>query len=102
VELHFDLSDAYRLLTASTRLEKSKELDEFQASFLTYQIHQTLTQPPSEICADNSIRESAFYQWLVKVAKQHNRHYADLILRTRLAYLVLKERSPIGLRYVGA
>jgi hypothetical protein len=75
-DLHIDLPDAYRLLTASTRLERSKELDEFQASFLTYQIHQTLMQPPSEICVDNSIQISAFYQWLVKVAKQQNSNHS--------------------------
>jgi hypothetical protein len=69
-DLQLDLSDAYRILTASTRLEKSKEIDEFKAGFLTYQIHQALMQHLAKICVDVTI--NALYEWLVTAAKQHN------------------------------
>jgi len=71
-DLQLDLSDAYRILTASTRLEKSKEIDEFKAGFLTYTINQALTHYLDEICVDQKITINALYEWLVKAAKQHN------------------------------
>ena len=66
-------SDIYRILTASERLEKTKELDNLEASFLTYRIHQALTTPPVELLDDDhKIRINSLHQWLVTEAESHN------------------------------
>ena len=68
-----DVSDRFFILTASERLEKSKELDSLEASFLTHHFQQALNEAPPEIVeADKTIRVSALYEWLLKEAKQHN------------------------------
>src|SRR2546427_4610429 len=68
-----DISDRYLILTASDRLEKSKELDVLKASFLTHILHQTLSTPPFKIVnAENKIYVVALYDWLVEATKQHN------------------------------
>jgi hypothetical protein len=71
-DLQFDLSDAYSILTASSRLEAGKEIDDFKAGFLTYQINQAFTDNIAEICVDKKITINRFYEWLNTAAKQHN------------------------------
>jgi hypothetical protein len=71
-DLQLDLSDAYSILTASTRLEKGKEIDDFKAGFLTYQIHQALINNKTKICVENNIKIYALYEWLKNAAEQHN------------------------------
>lgn len=73
VEWRPDLSDRFFILTASERLERSKELDSLQASFLTHHLQHALNEPPQDIVdEDKTIRVSALYDWLLKEAKQHN------------------------------
>lgn len=68
-----DTSDAYRMLTASEKLEKAKELEELKASFLTYQFYKALTDAAVEIAdKDNKIHINALYEYLRKKAVEHN------------------------------
>jgi hypothetical protein len=71
-DLQLDLSDAYSILTASSRLEKSKEIDDFKAGFLTYTINQAVIHNIAEICVDQKITIYTLYDYLVKAAKEHN------------------------------
>lgn len=66
-------SERYRILTASERLEEGKELDQFQASFLTYYIHDALVSKCNKV-ADNDgvIRINKLYDWLYSQAQEHN------------------------------
>ena len=68
-----NLSDSYRLLTASERLEKSKEFDNLNASFLTHHLSQAL-KTPSELLVDEkgSISINALGAWLENQAKEYN------------------------------
>ncbi|AFZ61343.1 caspase family protein [Anabaena cylindrica FACHB-243] len=66
-------SDRYFLMTASQRLEKTKEIDELKASFLTFYIHKALTESPSEISdIENRVRINNLYEWLTRKSKEHN------------------------------
>lgn len=65
--------ESYRLLTSSKRLERSKEFDDLQASFLTYSIHQALTTIPNEILdARKKITVNKLYDWLKVQANLYN------------------------------
>lgn len=67
-------SDYYRIMTASEYLEEAKELDAFQASFLTYHIYQALTTYPIEIAdEENKIRINDFYEWVKEKAGEYNK-----------------------------
>lgn len=71
---HPDFSDVFRILTASERLEKTKEVDELKASVLTYYIHQAFVSKQSLakiVEADHKIHINKLYQWLVEVTKQY-------------------------------
>ena len=66
-------SERYRMLTASERLQKTKELDELEASFLTFHLYQALQKPPNAIVdTEGKIRVNALGDWSEKQAKQHN------------------------------
>ncbi|MCL2936932.1 MAG: caspase family protein, partial [Trichodesmium sp. MAG_R02] len=67
------LSENYFIMTASERLQLTKEIDNLEASFLTYYIYQALTEPTSEISdQDNLVHINNLYQWLKQKAKEHN------------------------------
>jgi uncharacterized caspase-like protein len=56
-------SERYRILTASERLEQSKEIDLFQASFLTYYLHRALVSEFHEVAdGDGKIRVNRLYE----------------------------------------
>ena len=66
-------SENYFIMTASERLQLTKEIDNLEASFLTYYIYQALTEPTSEISdQDNLVHINNLYQWLKQKAKEHN------------------------------
>ena len=71
---HPDFAEMFRVLTASERLEKAKEVDELQASFLTYLLHQALMHRYLEIAdrQNHKIYLNELYEWLKNSAKQHN------------------------------
>ncbi|MDM8565822.1 caspase family protein [Candidatus Halobeggiatoa sp. HSG11] len=73
--LQLNLSEAYRVLTASTRLERSKEIDEFKAGFLTYKLNQALANL-TEINIGQKVTINRLYEWLVEEAKQHNARHS--------------------------
>jgi len=85
-DLQLDLSDAYSILTASTRMEKSKEIDDFNAGFLTYQINQLLTYNIAEICVDKKITIHRFYDSLNTAAKQYNLNHSVQVPIPNLFY----------------
>lgn len=68
-----ETSDSYRMLTASEKLERAKELEELKASFLTYQFYKALTDAATEIAdKDNKIHINALYDYLKQKALEHN------------------------------
>ncbi|WP_353572674.1 caspase family protein [Candidatus Albibeggiatoa sp. nov. BB20] len=78
-EWSFDISDSYRILTASERLEKAKEIDELKASFLTYQIHDALSNHETDIATTEQLGISELYQWLKKQTHQYNAQHQETI-----------------------
>jgi len=68
----FEQSDKFLILTASERLEKAKELDEIQASFLTYILNKALNEIPSDIVDNNKIFINKLYQWIIKSTSEFN------------------------------
>ena len=67
------MSDRYFVLTASGFPEKAKEIDSIRASFLTYQLVQTLENSQANvISAENTIQLQTLYRALVTVTKEHN------------------------------
>lgn len=70
---HSDFLNKYYILTSSGRIEQTRELDELEAGFLTYHMHQSLMNPMSEFIDDgNKIRVLNFYNWLKKQSEKHN------------------------------
>ncbi len=68
-----ETSDSYRMLTASEKLERAKELEELKASFLTYQFYKALTDAAAEIAdKDNKIHINSLYDYLKRKALEHN------------------------------
>lgn len=68
-----ETSDFYRMLTASEKLERAKELEELKASFLTYQFYKALTDAATEIAdKDNKIHINSLYDYLKRKALEHN------------------------------
>ncbi|MCP4347576.1 MAG: hypothetical protein GY795_18890 [Desulfobacterales bacterium] len=68
-----DFLDKYYILTSSGEFEKTRELDELKAGFLTYHIHNALLNPsPEFLDDDNKIRVVDFYNWLKRQAEHHN------------------------------
>jgi len=66
------LDDTTRVLTSSDRMESSKEIGEFEASFLTYQIHKALTSGVSKICINKKITIDKLYEFLVDETNEYN------------------------------
>jgi predicted ATPase len=66
-------SDFYRILTASERLEKGKEIDNLKASFLTHSIHDLLFNNYQELINNNKeLRLNTLYEKLKQKAELHN------------------------------
>ncbi|MEK7992026.1 MAG: caspase family protein [Thiotrichaceae bacterium] len=78
-EWSFDISDSYRILTASERLEKAKEIDDLNASFLTYQIHDALTKHETKITNTENLGISDLYRWLKKQTHQYNAQHQETV-----------------------
>lgn len=73
-------SEAYRLLTASGRLEQAKEIDSYGASFMTYHIVRALTDEYSALLGnDDAITVNTLFSWLVLKAAAHNGRGADQV-----------------------
>lgn len=73
IQLSPSATERIRVLTAADRTEKTKEFDEFKASFLAHRIHRALiTYPPDVIGSDRKIRLNALSEWLQKEAKKNN------------------------------
>jgi uncharacterized circularly permuted ATP-grasp superfamily protein len=70
--LEQNVSDRYKILTASTPSKKTKEITELKAGFLTYYINQGLTSNIADIYVDQKITINTFYEYLQKAAEQYN------------------------------
>jgi|GEM_PF-3656388 len=57
-------SERYRILTASEKLEKGKEIDAFKASFLTFYIHKALYNSETIFNHKETISINDIYIWL--------------------------------------
>ncbi len=72
-------SDFYRILTASERLEKGKEIDNLKASFLTYQFHNALFINYQDLVDKNyEIRLNILYERLKRQAELHNQESKNI------------------------
>ncbi|MCV6638460.1 caspase family protein [Candidatus Albibeggiatoa sp. nov. NOAA] len=78
-EWSFDISESYRILTASERLEKAKEIDDLKASFLTYHIHDALTNHETKITNTENLGVSDLYRWLETQAHQYNAQHQTTV-----------------------
>lgn len=73
-------SEAYRILTASGRLEKAKEIDSLRSSFLTYQIYRALTECYSEITQDGVyLTVNSLYKWILAQTKKYNIDHSESV-----------------------
>jgi HEAT repeat protein len=68
-----NISDRYFILVASARLQEGYEFEKLKASFLTYHLCQTLTDPPSDVTdGKNRISILRLHKHLEKVTREHN------------------------------
>lgn len=73
-------SEVYRILAASGRLEKAKEIEKFQSSFLTYQIFRGLTENYYDIVkGDSELTVNELYNWILDESKKYNRTHDDIV-----------------------
>jgi hypothetical protein len=67
------LSYAFPVLVAGERMETTKELNDLEASFLTYHFHDALMNPPVELVGDDGkIRLDGVAKHLKRMAERHN------------------------------
>lgn len=60
-----DPGDFYRILTASNRLQRSREVTDFKHGFFTYILHQALTENINAIKDDKGVLHlNALHEWL--------------------------------------
>jgi len=67
-----DPSEAYRLLMAANPLQRNKELEELQGSFLTNRICQALKSRSNEVAKEGKIYLNALSDWLHREAERNN------------------------------
>lgn len=67
-----EISERYMLLTATGMFEKTKEIDDYGASFLTYSICRSLTTHRMEVEKNNHVLLSNLYSWLCQEARSFN------------------------------
>lgn len=64
---------SFRLLAASKKLERAKEIDDLQSSFLTYYFCAGLTNRSVETCDQNgNVSLNKLFEWIVARATEHN------------------------------
>ncbi len=66
-------SESFRILAASGRLERAKEIDRYEASFLTYQIARALTSEFATIISHHGrLTVNTLFSWVLTQASAHN------------------------------
>nr|WP_294944565.1 caspase family protein [uncultured Mucilaginibacter sp.] len=75
----------YRLLTASSGIGRSSELDELKAGFFTYHLCKALTKNINDVAGSNrSIGLNSIFDWLSKTTNEYNTEFNAKISRPNL------------------
>lgn len=78
-------SEQYRILAASGKLEKAKEIKSLCASFLTHYIYYALTESYSELIQNKrDLTVNDLYEWLAIQTKNYNKNQIESVPTPKL------------------